>query len=121
MSGIYGKGKRGKATMLHSKVVRSRGHCARCGSQAGPFDCAHIIPRRYAALRCDPENAWCLCKACHMRCTEWASEHMALVEATIGLDRYEELRRTAQVGVKASDAFWQGWIDVLTPMLEETA
>lgn len=113
MSSIYGKGIRGKATMLHSKVVRQRGACERCGQSSGPFDAAHIIPRRYAATRCDAANAWCLCKGCHLRTTEWASEHMALVERTIGLDAYEELRLRAEAGVKANDAWWQSQIDLL--------
>ena len=83
MSGIYGKGTKGKATRMHSELVRSRGICARCGRTHGPFDAAHIIPRRYNAVRTDESNAWCLCKGCHLRTTEWASEHMALVERTV--------------------------------------
>jgi hypothetical protein len=49
-----------------------------------------------------------------MRLTEHPDEHMALVEATIGLDRFWELKRTAEAGVKANDAYWQAWIDRLT-------
>lgn len=120
MSNLYGKGLRGKATKLHAELVRSRGYCVRCGGTSN-LQCAHIIPRRYAATRVDPANAWCLDAACHMRLTEWASEHMALVEMTIGLAAYEELRVRAEAGVKANDAYWQGWIDVLTPMLKEAS
>lgn len=120
MSNLYGKGLRGKATRLHSLVVRARGRCERCGG-TNSLQAAHIIPRRYAATRCDPANAWCLCAACHRRTTEWASEHMAFVEQTIGIDRFEELRLRAEAGVKANDAFWQGWIDVLTEMLREAS
>jgi hypothetical protein len=112
---IYGKGLKAKATKLHSQVVRSRGVCARCGERdPAKLQCAHIIPRRYSATRCDPEAAWALCKGCHMRLTEHPDEHMALVEATIGLDRFWELKRTAEAGVKANDAYWQAWIDRLT-------
>ncbi len=108
--------------MLHSKVVRARGACERCGERDySKLQCAHIIPRRYSVTRCDPTASWCLCSGCHMRTTEWAAEHMALVDATIGRDRFDELRRSAEVGVKANDAYWQGWIDVLTPMLEEAS
>lgn len=120
MSGIYGKGLRGKATKLHSLVVRSRGRCERCGSTQ-TLQAAHIIPRRYAATRVDPENAWCLCAGCHRRTTEWASDHMALVEQTIGLERFWELKRAAETGVKANDAYWQGWIDRLNDMLREAS
>lgn len=120
MSNIYGKGLRGKATKLHSLVVRSRGRCERCGSTS-TLQAAHIVPRRYAATRCDPAAAWCLCAACHLRTTEWGSEHMALVEQTIGLAAFEVLRQRAEAGVKANDAFWQGWIDTLTEMARGAA
>jgi 5-methylcytosine-specific restriction endonuclease McrA len=110
---IYGTGLKGKATKLHAEVVRSRGRCERCGVMGVPFQCAHIIPRRYNATRVDPNNAWCLCAGCHLRTTEWASEHMALVEQTIGLGAYGLMRAAAERGVKANDAYWQGWIDVL--------
>jgi 5-methylcytosine-specific restriction endonuclease McrA len=120
VSNLYGKGLRGKATRLHSLVVRARGRCERCGSTQS-LQAAHIIPRRYAATRVDPVNAWCLCAACHLRTTEWASEHMALVEQTIGLAAYEELRLRAEAGVKANDPYWQTWIDALTVMLEDVA
>lgn len=116
---IYGKGLRGKATRLHSLVVRARGVCVLCGEQEySKLQAAHIIPRRYAVTRCDPENAWCLCVRDHMRLTEHADEHMALVAATIGLERFDELKRAATVGVKANDAYWQGWIDRLQAALD---
>lgn len=115
MSSIYGKGLKGKATKLHSLVVRSRGACERCGDQnPARLQAAHIIPRRYSVTRCDPEAAWCLCAGCHLRTTEHADEHMALVEQTIGLDRFWELKAAAEAGVKANDAYWQSWIDRLT-------
>lgn len=120
MSGLYGKGLKGKATRLHSLVVRARGACERCGSTVN-LQCAHIVPRRYSVTRCDPNAAWCLCAGCHLRTTEWASEHMALVEKTIGLGAYGLMRAAAERGVKANDAFWQEWIDRLTPMLEDAA
>lgn len=122
MSNIYGKGLKAKATKLHSQVVRSRGVCQRCGETTySKLQCAHIVPRRYSVTRCDPRAAWCLCAGCHLRTTEWASEHMALVERTIGAAAYEAMRAAAERGVKANDAYWQGWIDTLTPMLEEAA
>jgi 5-methylcytosine-specific restriction endonuclease McrA len=85
------------------------------------FQCAHIIPRRYAATRVDPENAWCLCAGCHLRTTEWGTEHVALIERTIGMEAHEVLRLRAEAGVKANDAFWQQWIDTLTALLKEAA
>lgn len=117
---IYGRGLKGKATKLHAEVVRSRGRCQRCGSTSN-LQCAHIIPRRYNAVRTDEQNAWALCAGCHLRTTEWASEHMALVESTIGLDTYEQLRQRAEAGVKANDAFWSAEIERLSHLLGEAA
>ncbi len=122
MSGIYGKGLKAKATKLHSQVVRARGECERCGERDySKLQCAHIVPRRYSLTRCDPTAAWCLCAGCHLKTTEWASMHMELVDATIGRERFDSLRFWALQGVKANDAYWQGWIDVLAPMLEEAS
>jgi hypothetical protein len=118
MSNIYGKGLKGKATRLHSLVVRARGNCERCGSTSN-LQAAHIIPRRYNAVRTDELNAWCLCAGCHLRTTEWASEHMALVEQTIGLEMFEALRVRAESGVKANDAWWQAEVERLSALLEE--
>jgi hypothetical protein len=111
---IYGTGLKGKATKLHSLVVRARGVCERCGERDySKLQCAHIVPRRYNATRVDPLASWCLCAGCHMDTTAWASEHMDLVERTIGMDAYWDLRRRAHEGVKANDAYWRGWIERL--------
>ena len=122
MSSIYGKGLKAKATKLHSQVVRARGACERCGcSDYSKLQAAHIVPRRYSVTRCDPEAAWVLCAGCHLRTTEHADEHMALVDSTIGRERFDELKAAAEQGVKANDAYWQGWIDTLTEMLRGAA
>ena len=117
VTNIYGKGKRGKATMLHSQVVRQRGCCQNCGGTSN-LQAAHIVPRRYAATRCDPANAFCLDARCHMRFTEHADEWMAFVDLMIGRAEFDRLKRKAEDGVKANDAYWQGWIDQLQGMLE---
>lgn len=119
-STTYGKGKRGKATRLHSLVVRSRGACERCG-RTDNLQCAHIIGRRYSATRTDETNAWCLCAGCHMRLTEHPDEHVHFVAQTIGMDAFHRLKERALAGVKANDAFWQGEIDRLTALLEAAA
>jgi len=118
VSGIYGTGARGKATRLHSLVVRSRGFCERCGG-TNTLQAAHIIPRRYAATRTDETNAWCLCAGCHRRLTEWAEDHMALVDATIGRAAYDELKRRANEGVKANGTFWLAECERLSALLAE--
>lgn len=120
MGDIYGKGPRGKATKLHSLVVRSRGACERCGGSSY-LQAAHIIPRRYAATRTDESAAWCLCAGCHRKTTEHADEHMALVDVTIGRPRFDELKARAEAGVKTNDSFWLAEISRLSALLKEAA
>lgn len=115
---LYGTGLKGKATRLHAQVVRARGRCERCRAVNDTLQCAHIIGRRYAATRTDERNAWCLCAACHFRLGEHPDEHMEFVADTIGLDAFLELKRRAEIGVKANDAWWQSEIDRLTQLKE---
>ena len=117
MSSLYGKGRRGKATRLHSLVVRARGACEHCGRSHLALQCAHIIGRRYAATRTDPANAFCLCAGCHFRFTEWPLEFHDFVLGKIGADAYDDLRAKAEAGVKANDLFWQDQIDRLQLLL----
>lgn len=114
----YGRGPKGKATRLHSLVVRSRGRCERCGERnADKLQAAHIISRRFAATRTDERNAWCLCARCHMSLTEHPDEHMALVVQTIGMEAFDELKAKALAGIKTSDAFWEAECDRLATLL----
>jgi ribosomal protein S14 len=110
---MYGTGLKAKATKLHAEKVRERGRCERCGKVDSTLQCAHIVGRRFTATRCDLANAWCLCAACHFLTGEHPDEFMALVEQTIGIDAYFELRRRAKDGQKGGDAWWQTQIDVL--------
>lgn len=134
MSGIYGKGPRGKATMLHSLVVRSRGACERCGRAGedqtvrvpqvgtlvlpvGGLQAAHIISRRYVATRTDERNAWALCPACHRRLTEHPHEHVHFTIETIGQAQFDRLCARAMSGQQGKAAFWSAEIDRLTEIL----
>lgn len=113
------KGNPGKADMLFSRLVRSRGTCERC-QRAEATDTAHIVRRRYSATRCVEDNAWALCRRCHMTVDEWPHEHTWLVESTIGMDRYKELCQLAQTGIQMSSRlFWQAEVERLTGRCKE--
>lgn len=114
-----GKGAKAKATRLHSELIRARGRCERCGKAGVAFDCAHIIGRRYSATRTDENNAWCLCKGCHMRLTEHPDEHMSFVAETIGMDAFDVLKAKALAGVKSNEASWRSECERLTALLAE--
>lgn len=120
MSDLYGKGPRGKATRLHSLVVRARGRCERCG-RTDTLQAAHIVPRRHAATRTDETNSWCLCAGCHRITGERPWEFMALVEATIGNDEFDRLRVKGLAAFKPPAGFWESEVERLTALLAEVA
>lgn len=116
-STTYGKGARGKATKLHSQLVRSRGRCERCGS-THMIQTAHIISRRYANTRTDENNAWCLCAACHFHLTDHPDEHMHFVAQTIGMDEFDRLKQKA-LGSGRVD--WEAEVLRLQGLLKDVA
>ena len=122
MSVAYGKGPKGKATRLHSLLVRSRGRCERCGeARYEKLTTAHIIRRSYTATRTDESASWCLCYSCHRLTEDFPREFMALVEQTIGMERYEELERLARAGMKRSQADWHAEVLRLESLLRSAA
>jgi hypothetical protein len=73
------------------KYIHARGQCERCGTTTGPFECAHIIRRRYSWTRTDERNAWCLCEWCHDIVDMHLTQFNALIEKTIGWEMYAAL------------------------------
>lgn len=111
MSVSYGKGAYGKATKLHSKVVRERKVCENCGDKCyRNLQCAHIVSRRYSATRTLEENAFSFCASCHRYFSDWPVEFTKFIEKTIGLKKYEELKDLAQSGNKVN---WEKEVDRL--------
>lgn len=116
----YGKGAKGKATRLHSKVVRSRGACEMCGeSEYSKLQTAHIVPRRHAATRTDETAAWCLCARHHALLTENPDLHVNFAYQTLGEERYQELLKKARTPIKTSEGFWQAEVERLQALLAE--
>lgn len=50
---------------LVSQIIRSLGHCERCGKTDG-LQAAHFITRSNHTLRWDLDNLICLCAGCHL-------------------------------------------------------
>lgn len=95
----YGKGFYGKATKLHSKIVREKRVCECCGENGyRKLQCAHIISRKYSATRTKEENAFCLCARCHRYFSDWPVEFAEFVLKMIGEEKYEELKALATSG-----------------------
>lgn len=81
---------------LVRKLVVSRGRCERCGDVNGPFQCCHIIRRRFSHTRSELTNLWCLDAQCHLTVDTYQTEFLRLVEKTIGLDALRELELKSQ-------------------------
>jgi len=75
------KGAKAKCDRLFSLIVRARGACENCGeSRYAQLQTAHIISRRYSHTRCDLDNAYCLCAACHRAFTDHPVDFGAFVK-----------------------------------------
>src|SRR5204862_2189038 len=94
---------------LAGRIVRSRGRCEYPDCDRCDVVWAHIIRRRYGATRCIEDGAWALCPTHHDLVDNWPDEHLKVVRATIGEDRYWELKRIANAGLPFTSAlFWAG-------------
>lgn len=101
------RGPKAKADKLFSLYIRSRGVCEACGDRDyAKLQTAHIVGRRFNAVRTSEDNAFCLCWSCHHRFTAWPLEFAAFVISKIGQEEYDRLKAKAEAGVKANDAFW---------------
>lgn len=94
--------------------------CERCGLSRAT-DWAHIIPRRYSVTRCEPDNAWALCRVtCHQVVDQDPVEKVKLIERTIGMSRYGALNEAAQAGLNAVGVSPRAfWFRVRTDLIEQ--
>lgn len=89
---------RDKADKLWSLMIRQRdGRCRRCGRGQGEvvLQAAHVISRRYKAIRWDERNGITLCRGCHHWNHHQPVEFDWWVQELIGKDVYEALREEA--------------------------
>lgn len=93
-----------EADRLLRLIVRERVRCERCSAPG--CETAHIIRRRFTAVRWVEDNAWLLCRTCHTTVDNFALEHERLVEETIGSTRLGELLVLAQRGPDAPASAW---------------
>ena len=101
-----------KADHLFSLLVRARGRCDRCDSDAW-LQTAHWLSRRYSNTRTDFDNAFCLCSSCHRfftadptAWTDWAIEQR-------GRETYLRLREAAN---QKSYVDWPLQVEILRDM-----
>jgi hypothetical protein len=121
MSSLYGKGAKGRATRLHSLVVRARGACENCG-RSDQLQCAHIVTRRRNATRTDEQAAFCLCSGCHMTYTHDPLQWVDFVVSKIGREAYDAIQaKSLDASFKAKESFWLAECERLSALLKEAA
>lgn len=109
---------RAEADKLFSKYVRARdGACQVCRDRTN-LQCAHLISRRYFAVRWDPGNAVALCAADHKRYTEDPLAWDVWCERRLGVPELMALKFRAQRGGMPDLAYT---ILELRAMLKEVA
>jgi len=64
----------------------------------GPLQCAHIVSRRYLAVRWEDDNSLPLCAAHHMWLDTHPLEKDKQAIKWLGEDRFEELKNKAMAG-----------------------
>ena len=119
MSVSYGKGDKGKATKLHSQIIRSLGKCEACMYKCPCLDnwkhtagcklqAAHIQGRKASGTRTLLINAFSLCASCHRKFTDQPLTFSRFVTTTWAQEHRQtliELSRPKTVGQKTD---W-GW------------
>lgn len=93
------KGAKGTADSYYGKIIRSIGHCEKCGTTEG-LTTSHIVGRRYSATRTDLRNSQALCFSCHRYFTDWPREFSRWITQSIGSELYEELKAKAETLTK---------------------
>lgn len=88
-------GDKGLCDVLAGRIVRSRGVCEYPGCGRTDVVWAHIIGRGSSGTRCLEDNAWALCPTHHHLVDNWWDEKQNLVEQTIGVARWVELKHIA--------------------------
>lgn len=108
------KGLKGKATALHSQVVRLEGSCEHCGrhGSAVQLQCAHINSRRFNSTRTLLMNAFCLCASCHRFFTDHPREFSKFITGTWHQEIYDDVFQLARSTTQFKTD-WQERVDFL--------
>ena len=113
MSDMYGKGDKGKATKLHSILIRSLGYCESCfrectcddkwkHTQGCFLQAAHIQGRKASATRTLLRNAFCMCASEHGIFTDKPLTFSRFVTTTWAQEYREELIQLSNTMTKVN-------------------
>lgn len=101
-----------KADALFSLIVRSKGACEHCGKTTW-LQTAHWLGRRYSNIRCDFDNAFCLCAGCHRYFTADPTAWTDWAIGQRGRETYDRLREAAN---RQSSVDWPVQVEILKAM-----
>lgn len=105
---VFGSGDKGRATELHSRIVRARNVCEASRNPlttvhdtwlphvcVGGFDTAHYIRRGYGHVRCELRNAFCFCRLAHTYFGDHHDEFDDFALARMGGPLFDRLHERA--------------------------
>jgi hypothetical protein len=106
------------ADRYFSLYIRAVGFCENCHRTPPEvqLQCAHWISRRYSNTRCDPENAFSLCAACHRWFTDHPTEFGRWAIEARGEDTYQRLLEASREPAKVD---WEEQRKVLKTLVEK--
>jgi len=123
MAVSYGKGDKGKATKLHSIIVRSIGVCEACEYECPCPDkwkhgvcklqAAHIQGRTASNTRTQLRNAFCLCASCHRKFTDQPLTFSRFVTTTWAQEHRQTLIELSRPMVTGQKMDWEWELDRL--------
>lgn len=101
-----------RADKYFGLVIRARGACEHCGDTY-VLQCAHGFSRSYRNTRWHEDNAFCLCRACHMYYTHHPLEWDDWLKAKWGDVLYGQMRAlalsTEKPDVKELARYWENF------------
>lgn len=129
MSVAYGKGAKGKATKLHSQIVRSIGYCESCLYECPCVDkwqhttgcklqAAHIQGRKASQTRTKLINAFSLCASCHRKFTDQPLTFSRFVTTTWAQEFRDELLALSRPMVTGQKMDWDWEVDRLKEVMK---
>mgnify|MGYP000591407466 CR=1 FL=1 len=130
MSVHYGKGAKGKATKLHSIIIRSLGHCEACDYSCGCLDkwkhalgcklqAAHIEGRTASGTRTQLRNAYCFDASCHRKFTDKPLTFSRFVTGTWAQSYRDRLLELSRPQTKGQKMDWEEEVVRLKAMRDD--